>query len=123
MQKAIGLVRKFCQKFRIPIPEKPVLLSPERSDLRYRLMREEVEEYLEWVKKWDIQNISKELADILFVVYGTILEHGLEEIIEPVFEEVCRSNQTKEFHEEKMVKGEGYEKANLGRFFQINNNW
>ena len=120
MQRAIDLVKQFCQKFRIVVPEKPVLLSPERSDLRYRLMREEVEEYLEWVQKWDIQNISKELADILSVVYGTILEHGLEDIIEPVFEEVCRSNQTEEYSTGKMLKGEGYEEADVGRFFDKN---
>ena len=80
-------------------------------------MKDEVEEYLVGVQNEDIENIAKELADILYVVYGTILEHGLQDKIEAIFEEVHRSNMSKDYHQYKMVKGKNYFKANVKKFF------
>jgi predicted HAD superfamily Cof-like phosphohydrolase len=91
MKKEINLVRDFHNKFKAPVLEKPSLIPEDRFSLRYKLMRDEVEEYLEGVEKGDIKNIAKELSDILYTVYETILEHGLQDIIEGVFEEVHKS--------------------------------
>lgn len=81
-------------------------------------MRDEVEEYLEGVKNNDLENIAKELADILYATYGTILEHGLADRFEAIFKEVHESNMSKNYHEYKMVKGPAYFKADVGKFLK-----
>jgi len=118
MKKQLALVKKFHKKFRVPILKKPSLISCDRSNLRHALMRDEVKEYSEGVAKDDLENITKELADILYSVYGTILEHGLEDKIEDIFLEVHNSNMSKDYHQYKMVKGKNYFKANIKRFFE-----
>ena len=121
MKKQIGMVKEFHKKFRVLVSDKPCMIPEDRSDNRYRLMRDEVEEYIAGVKNRDIENISKELADILYAVYGTILEHGLQDRIEAIFEEVHSSNMSKDYHEYKMVKGKKYFKADIKKFFQEKN--
>jgi predicted HAD superfamily Cof-like phosphohydrolase len=82
------------------------------------LIKDEVEEYQEGVQDGDLENIAKELADILYSTYGTIIEHGLQDKMEAIFEEVHRSNMSKDYNQYKMVKGENYFKADLKRFLQ-----
>ena len=118
MKKQIDLVKEFHEKFRALVSDRPSLIPEDRSSNRHRLMKDEVEEYLAGVQNGDIENIAKELADILYAVYGTILEHGLQDKIEAIFEEVHRSNMSKDYHEYKMVKGPNYFKADVKKFFQ-----
>ena len=113
MPKRINLVKDFHKKFKVPILKKPSLISKDRSDLRYESMREEVEEYLLGVKNNDLENIAKELVDILYGVYGTILEHGLQDKIDEIFEEVHCSHMSKDYHQYKMIKGKKYFKPDL----------
>ncbi len=65
MRKQVDLVREFHKKFRALVSEKPSLISEDRSTNRYRLMKDEVEEYLAGVEKGDLENVAKELADIV----------------------------------------------------------
>ncbi len=118
MNKQLESVKKFHEKFEQPILSKPSLISEDRAHNRYKLMKDEVEEYLEGVKNENIENIAKELSDILYVVYGTILEHGLQNKMEEIFNEVHSSNMSKDYDEYKMIKGEKYFKADLKKFFQ-----
>ena len=118
MKKQLNLVKEFHEKFNVPVLNKPSLIPKDRSDLRYRLMKEEVDEYIEGVQKRDIKNLAKELSDILYAVYGTILEHGLQDNIEEIFQEVHNSQMSKDYHQYKMVKGENYFKANLDKFLR-----
>lgn len=113
MTKQLALVKEFHKKFHALISDKPSLIPTDRSDLRYRLMRDEVEEYLEGVKRGDLENIAHELGDILYAVYGTIIEHGLQDKMEDIFDEIHRSNMSKDYSEYKMIKGPGYTKADL----------
>lgn len=113
MKKELNLVQAFHKKFHVPVLQKPSLVPDDRSALRYRLMKEEVEEYLQGTKKKDLENIAKELCDILYGVYGTILEHGLQDKIEAIFQEVHRSQMSKDYHQYKMVKGKGYFQADI----------
>jgi len=108
MQKSIKLVKDFHKKFRVPVLPKPSKIPKDRFELRYRLMQEEVEEYLKGARKGDIENIAKELADILYGVYGTILEHGLQDKMEKIFKEVHGSNMSKKYHRYKLKKGKKY---------------
>lgn len=118
MHHQLELVRQFHEKFRVPVLDKPSPAPDDRVRFRYELMKSEVEEYLQGAQSRDIENIAKELADMLYTVYGTILEHGLQNVMEEVFEEVHRSNMSKEYHQYKMIKGPGYFKADLKRFFE-----
>lgn len=113
MKKSLNLVKKFHKKFKTPILKMPSLIPKDRSKLRHELMKEEVEEYLLGVKNKDLENIAKELSDILYAVYGTILEHGLQNKMDKIFEEVHNSHMSKDYHKYKMVKGKKYFKPNL----------
>lgn len=117
MQKQLDLVKIFHEKFKVPSLERPSLIPEDRADLRYSLMKEEVEEYLEGTQQGDLPNIAKELCDILYGVYGTILEHGLQDKIEAIFEEVHNSHMSKDYSQYKMIKGESYFKPDISKFF------
>ncbi|MDP2709511.1 MAG: nucleoside triphosphate pyrophosphohydrolase family protein [bacterium] len=120
MKQQLNLVKEFHKKFKAPVLAKPSLIPGDRSDLRYRLMEEEIREYLKGVKNNDLENIAKELADILYAVYGTILEHGQQDIMEDIFKEVHNSHLSKDYHQYKMIKGKNYCKPDLGKFFYEN---
>lgn len=113
MTKRIELVKEFHKKFKVPVLTKPSLIPTDRSTNRYNLMREEVEEYIQGVQNRDLENIAKELVDILYALYGTILEHGLQDKFDLIFEEVHRSHMSKDYGEYKMIKGENYFKPDL----------
>jgi predicted HAD superfamily Cof-like phosphohydrolase len=113
MKKSLNLVKKFHKKFKVPVLNKPTLIPGDRSKLRYELMKEEIEEYIEGVKRGDLENIAKELSDILYGVYGTILEHGLQDKMEEIFKEVHNSHMSKDYHQYKMIKGKNYFKPNI----------
>jgi len=117
MKEQIKLVRDFHEKFGIEKSDTPALVDDAMAERRYRFMREEMDEYLEGAKAGDLPNVAKELSDILFTVYGTIVAHGLEDTIEEVFAEVARSNMTKEFHPDKIRKGTNYSEADTEQFF------
>jgi len=118
MKKELDLVNEFHKKFNVPTLNKPSLIPSDRSNLRYSLMEEEVKEYREGVQNNDLKNVSKELCDILYSVYGTILEHGLQDKIEDIFQEVHNSHMSKDYHQYKMIKGKKYFKPNIGKFFE-----
>lgn len=113
MKDSIKLVEDFHKKFKQPILDKPSLNPGDRSDFRYKLIAEEVREYGEAIKEADLVKVADALADTLYAVYGTILEHGLQNKIEDIFEEVHRSNMSKDYHEYKLIKGPGYFKADI----------
>ena len=118
MIKQLNRVNEFHKKFHVPTLDKPLLIPSDRSNLRHSLMEEEVKEYKEGVQNNDLENIAKEICDILYAVYGTVLEHGLQDVIEDIFEEVHKSHMSKDYHRYKMVKGEEYFKPNIGKFIK-----
>ena len=58
-------------------------------------MSEENEEYLEAANNDDIIEVADALGDMLYILCGTIIEHGMQNIIEDVFDEIQRSNMSK----------------------------
>lgn len=118
MERQMLMVQQFHEKFNVPVLKKPALIPKDRSELRHALMEEEVGEYLQAVREGNLKDVAKELMDILYALYGTMLEHGLQDVMEEIFEEVHKSNMSKEYHEYKMVKGVSYREANLERFFR-----
>lgn len=115
MNKQLSLVKQFHKKFNVPVLKKPSSIPEDRSNLRYELIKDEVEEYKKGAKEKDLQNTAKELADILYATYGTILEHGLQNHIDEVFKEVHASNMSKDYNKYKMIKGPKYKKANISK--------
>jgi predicted HAD superfamily Cof-like phosphohydrolase len=58
-------------------------------------MREENEEYLEAAKNGDLVEIADACGDMLYILCGTLLKHGLQHKIEEVFQEIQKSNMSK----------------------------
>ncbi|PWL30578.1 MAG: hypothetical protein DCO96_06265 [Fluviicola sp. XM-24bin1] len=96
LQDTIGAVEKFHTAFRIENNYEPTVeLTYADILLRYKLMREENEEYLEAAQNGDLVEVADALGDMLYILCGTILKHGMQDKIEEVFEEIQRSNMSK----------------------------
>lgn len=92
----INSVKEFHEVFKIGSREVPEGAIPEKEYmLRHRLMAEETEEYLDACKKGDLVEIADALGDQLYILFGTILKHGLQYKIEEVYDEIHRSNMSK----------------------------
>ena len=119
-------VEDFHNAFGLGIAKKPTIdLSQETIKLRFNLMKEENEEYYEAAKRNDMIEVADALGDMLYILCGTILEHGMQDLIEPVFDEIQKSNMSKLgedgnpiFREDgKVMKGPNYFKPNFTKFF------
>lgn len=96
LHNAISHVRDFHNAFGIGNAEGPTVeLGPNEIKLRFDLMREENEEYLEAAKNGDLVEVADALGDMLYILCGTILKHGLQDKMAEVFEEIQRSNMSK----------------------------
>ncbi|MCA1967081.1 MAG: nucleoside triphosphate pyrophosphohydrolase family protein [Flavobacterium sp.] len=122
MQKQLKAVRIFHETYGLGVSEEMKAdLGALKNELRYNLMKEENEEYLEAVQNNDIVEIADALGDMLYILCGTILEHGLQHKIEEVFDEIQRSNMSKLgedgkpiYREDgKVMKGPNYFKPNF----------
>ncbi|HQY56288.1 MAG: MazG nucleotide pyrophosphohydrolase domain-containing protein [Nitrospira sp.] len=88
-----AMVEEFHRKFEIAISDRPSLPEDATRQLRVRLIQEEFEELQEAMVAQDLPGVAKELADLLYVVYGTAVSYGMD--MDPVFREVHRSNLSK----------------------------
>ena len=96
MKHQIEHVEKFHDTFGIKNRQKPTaVVDRDELMLRYKLMREENEEYLEAAENGDLVEIADALGDMMYILCGTILTHGMQHKIEEVFEEIQRSNMSK----------------------------
>ncbi len=124
----INSVKEFHEVFLIGNQEEPTTkLTKEEVELRYRLMQEENDEYLEACENNDLIEIADALGDQLYILFGTILKHGMQHKIEEVFDEIHRSNMSKLdaqgnpiFREDgKVLKGENYFKPNISKILDV----
>ena len=93
---AIDAVKEFNEAFKIKYSKNQKAdLDESTIELRYRLMQEENDEYLEAARKKDLVEIADALGDKLYILCGTILAHGLQDKIVEVFDEIQRSNMSK----------------------------
>ena len=96
MKDKILAVKKFHETFKIGYLNSPEAdLGIEKNTLRYNLMKEENDEYFEAANNGDLVEVADALGDMLYILCGTILEHGMEHKIEEVFDEIQRSNMSK----------------------------
>lgn len=94
-KEIIDEVGVFHDSFGIKNNDIPVLLNANETELRYNLMKEENEEYLEATQEGNIIEIADALGDQLYILCGTLLRHGLQHKIEEIFMEIQRSNMSK----------------------------
>jgi len=92
---ALNLVADFHNTFKHPILSQPTIPSDERCKLRVALLAEELKELEVAILEKDIVEIADALCDIQYVLSGAILEFGLGEKFDTLFNEVQRSNMSK----------------------------
>jgi len=93
MTDAQRMVAEFHEAFDIAVETVPRVPDEATRSLRVRLIQEEFDELKEALGQRDAASVAKELADLLYVVYGTAVSCGID--MEPVFREVHRSNMSK----------------------------
>jgi predicted HAD superfamily Cof-like phosphohydrolase len=122
MKNKIAAVHEFHSAFGLGIEISPTAdLDIKKNLLRYELMREENEEYLEAANNGDLVEVADALGDMLYILCGTIIEHGMQDKIEEVFNEIQRSNMSKLgadgkpiYREDgKVLKGPNYFKPSI----------
>ncbi|MEC8459183.1 MAG: nucleoside triphosphate pyrophosphohydrolase family protein [Bacteroidota bacterium] len=122
MKKQLNHVEKFHDTFGIPNKYSPTAtIEDSLIDLRFRLMAEENQEYLEAAKTGNLVEVADALGDMMYILCGTILSHGMQHKIEEVFEEIQRSNMSKLGEDGrpiyrddgKILKGPYYFKPNI----------
>jgi predicted HAD superfamily Cof-like phosphohydrolase len=122
MKNQIKNVEEFHNSFNIKNNNIPTVNVGEKIfKLRHSLMNEENEEYLDACKQGDLVEIADALGDMMYILCGTILSHGLQHKIEEVFEEIQKSNMSKLgsdgkpiYREDgKVMKGPNYFKPDI----------
>ena len=122
MKKKIDAVKTFHKVFKIGYRTTPKAdLGVAKNKLRFDLMKEENEEYYEAAQSNDLVEVADALGDMLYILCGTIIEHGMQHKIESVFDEIQRSNMSKLGSDGspiyradgKVMKGPNYFKPNI----------
>jgi len=110
-----SMVEEFHKKFDILVHTSPTDASEDTKRLRIRLIQEEFDELKESMAEGNLAALAKEMADLLYVIYGTAVSYGID--MEPVFREVHRSNLSKvggyKREDGKWVKPSTYSPADI----------
>jgi len=88
-------VKCFHEVFKAPVLETPQIPSKERCDLRISLISEELEEMKEAIEKGDVVEVADALGDLMVVLCGSILEFGMGDKFDKIFENIHNSNMSK----------------------------
>jgi predicted HAD superfamily Cof-like phosphohydrolase len=123
MQTFYDGVERFHKLFQRSAPDAPTLLSAEENELRDRLLVEELLEYREAIAKGDLVEAADALADMVYIIVGTAVSHGLKNF-PAMCAEVQRSNMSKLGadgkpiirEDGKILKGPNYSPPNLKQF-------
>ena len=115
-------VKIFMETFGQEVKNKPSFSSEKINELRYELIREELDEFKEALKNKDILEVADALTDILYVTYGAGHSFGID--LDKCFDEVQKSNMSKLDEKGKpilsesgkVMKGPNYFKPDLTKF-------
>ena len=115
-------VKIFMQTFGQEIKSNPSFSTEKINDLRYNLIKEELDELKQAMKNKDLLEVADSLTDILYVTYGAGIAFGID--LDKCFEEVQNSNMSKlgpdgkPIYNEagKVMKGPNYFKPDLSKF-------
>tara|TARA_B100000609_G_scaffold191644_1_gene180665 strand:+ start:411 stop:800 length:390 start_codon:yes stop_codon:yes gene_type:complete len=128
IKKELDSVKLFHKKFNIDYLNEPTANIPEEiKQLRFKLMEEENLEYLKATRENDLVEIADALGDMLYILCGTIISHGLQNKIEEIFQEIQSSNMSKLgengkpiYREDgKVLKGPHYFKPDIGKILKL----
>ena len=121
--RKLNMVCEFNKTYEIPTRKIPSRVGEDEYVLNYNLMLEELNEYLVACKDEDMVEIADAIVDMMYILYGIILRHGLSEVVFDMFEEVHKSNMSKlengkvlKRTDGKIMKGSEYFKPNLKQF-------
>ncbi|AKG94219.1 nucleotide pyrophosphohydrolase [Polaribacter phage P12002L] len=92
MKNIIEKRLKFNKSFNLPLADKPTLISPERADLQFKMMKEEL---LEYKDAKTLNKTTDALIDMQEILLGMFAEHGMIHKIEELYNEVHVSNMSK----------------------------
>ena len=117
-------VGNFMITFGQEVKTEPSLGNDKINNLRLSLIKEELEELTDAMKKKDLVEVADALTDILYVTYGAGHAFGIN--LDRCFDEVQRSNMSKLgadskpiYNEEgKVMKGPNYFKPDLTKFIK-----
>tara|TARA_Y100000758_G_scaffold200354_1_gene143096 strand:+ start:246 stop:614 length:369 start_codon:yes stop_codon:yes gene_type:complete len=115
-------VKVFMRTFGQEIKDKPSFPSAKITQLRYSLIKEELNELKEAIDKNNLKEVADALTDILYVTYGAGHAFGIN--LDACFTEVQSSNMSKLgkdgkpiYNEHgKVLKGPTYFKPDLSKF-------
>ena len=115
-------VKNFMNIYGQEVKTKPSFPDEKIVQLRYDLIKEELDELSVAIKDKDIVEVADALTDLLYVVYGAGHSFGID--LDKCFEEVQRSNMSKLDNDGKpiynengkVMKGPNYSKPNLKQF-------
>ena len=122
MKDKILAVKEFHKAFKLDYLDRPKAnLGMDKNKLRFNLMKEENEEYFEAASNNDMVEVADALGDMLYILCGTIIEHGMEHKIDEIFREIQNSNMSKLgadgspiYREDgKVLKGPNYFKPDI----------
>ena len=123
MNPIITSLLEFNNAFEIPKLETPEIGSEELIELRIKLLQEEVAEYAEAARGGDLVEVLDALADIAYILAGTVINHGMQDVFDDAFSEVHRSNMAKlvdgkvlRREDGKVMKPENWQPPNLSQF-------
>ncbi|KAG8467164.1 hypothetical protein KFE25_000480 [Diacronema lutheri] len=92
---ALGSVAIFHRLFRVPVLDTPQIPAKVRARLRVDLLQEELDELKAAIDQGDLVEVADALADLQYVLAGTVHEFGMGKNFATIFEEVHRSNMSK----------------------------
>ena len=121
-------VKKFMKKFGQEVKIKSEFPNNQTTQLRYDLIKEELDELDQAIKDKDIKEVADALTDILYVTYGAGHAFGID--LDKCFQEVQNSNMSKLgsdgkpiYNENgKVMKGPNYFEPNLTQYLNTKNN-
>jgi len=123
----IKMVEEFHNAFNAPILPTPQIPSKERCDLRINLMQEELNEIKEAIENDDLVEAADGFGDLMVVLCGSIIEFGLGDEFNNIFDEIHRSNMSKacSTEEEAKMTLEHYKQKDgtEGYYKQVGDKW
>ena len=127
MKNKISAVTAFHKAFRLGVNNTPTTeIDEDTMRLRFSLMEEENKEYYDAIKNKDLIEVADALGDMLYILCGTIITHGMQDVIDEVFEEIQQSNMSKLGNDGKpiyrkdgkVLKGPNYFRPNIAKILK-----
>lgn len=125
--ESLQSVAEFHKTFKAPILETPQIPSDERAQLRVDLLQEELNELSQAIKDGNIVEVADALCDLQYIISGSVLEFGLGEKFQALFNEVQRSNMSKaclsEAEAQKTLDHYLQKDGTVGYWKQVGDKW